>query len=574
MSDGAGGGGIGTSSPPGSFVRPGGGMGAPPPGGFGGAAGGASVDGGGTGGGGGGAGFRTTEPGGDSTAGPAPGPAPGSGGGPRTGLGGRGGLATGTPGVGGDGSGGGGQGDPGQPGGAFGEGGKSADNGTIDGGGGGGVGGGGGAGDNAAAASGGGGGGGGFGGGGGAGGDTLLGGPTAGPGGVGGSGGFGGGGGAGGISGAAGADGSGGGGGFGAGGGFAGAGGGGAGMGGAIFNMQGEVTIRASTLTENSAAGGADNVPDNQLAPAQGLGGGVLNLSGTLEVVGSTLSGNTVSTTGSSIYNVVLDAVTERRALATLRSTIVADETGPIDLVSSRPVGTPEGPLNLGSATAVVTDRNIVRTSVAEEDGTITGSPSNANPLLEALAANGGPTRTLAPATGSPAIDAGSAFGLVTDQRGLPRPSDFTAIANTGDGSDIGAVELQAPGQPGGNGQPPARIGSRVSARFRVRGRSTTVRRLRVARLPAGSKVVIRCTRRRGRCPFKSRTRRYAQAKRLARYEALFKRRRLPPRTVITVRVTKAGTVGLLVKYTTRRGKQPRRAVLCLPPGAARPSAC
>ena len=226
-------------------------------------------------------------------------------------------------------------------------------------------------------------------------------------------------------------------------------------MGGAIFNMQGEVTIRASTLTENSAVGGADNVPDNQLDPAQGLGGGVLNLSGTLEVVGSTLSGNTVSTKGSSIYNVVLDAVTERRALTTLRSTIVADETGPIDLVSSRPVGTPEGPLNLGSATAVVTDRNIVRTSLAEEDGTITGSPSNANPLLEALAANGGPTRTLAPAMGSPAIDAGSAFGLVTDQRGLPRPSDFTAIANAGDGSDIGAVELQAPGQPGGNGQPP-----------------------------------------------------------------------------------------------------------------------
>ena len=561
---GPGGAGMGTDSTGGFGGAAGGGMGAPPPGGFGGAMGGASS----AAGGGGGAGFRTTQPGGNAST------APGPGGGPRTGLGGRGGLSTGAPGFGGDGSGGGGEGANGQPGGAFGAGGGGFLGGP-NGGGGGGVGGGGGAGGGAGIADAGHGGGGGFGGGGGAGGNTNDTTPGAGAGGAGGSGGFGGGGGGGGHGGGAASEGDGGTAGFGGGSGQTdGPGGGGAGMGGAIFNMQGDVTIRASTLTENSATGGADNVPDNQLDPAQGLGGGVLNLSGTLEVVGSTLSGNVVSTKGSSIYNVVLDAVTGRQALTTLRSTIVADETGPIDLISAKPLATPEGPFNLGSATADIAGTNLVRTSAAEEEGTITGSAPNANPLLQELADNGGPTRTLLPSPDSPAIDGGSAFGLVTDQRGLPRPSDFPAIANAGDGSDIGAVERQAPLQPGGNGQPPPRIGSRVSARFRVRGSSTTVRRLRVARLPAGSKVVIRCARKRGRCPFKSRTRRYAQARRLARYEALFKRRRLPPRTVITVRVTKAGTVGLLVKYTTRRGKQPRRVTRCLPPGAARPSAC
>jgi hypothetical protein len=44
----------------------------------------------------------------------------------------------------------------------------------------------------------------------------------------------------------------------------------------------------------------------------------------------------------------------------------------------------------------------------------------------------------------SGAVDAGSAFGLTTDQRGLGRPFDaVTANAAGGDAADIGAVELQ-----------------------------------------------------------------------------------------------------------------------------------
>jgi hypothetical protein len=46
----------------------------------------------------------------------------------------------------------------------------------------------------------------------------------------------------------------------------------------------------------------------------------------------------------------------------------------------------------------------------------------------------------------SPAVDAGSSGGLRTDQRGKSRPIDNPAIVNEagGDGSDIGAFELQS----------------------------------------------------------------------------------------------------------------------------------
>lgn len=58
------------------------------------------------------------------------------------------------------------------------------------------------------------------------------------------------------------------------------------------------------------------------------------------------------------------------------------------------------------------------------------------DPLLDILAANGGPTRTMALLPGSPAIDAGN--GLLcppADQRGVSRP--------VGAGCDIGAFEVQ-----------------------------------------------------------------------------------------------------------------------------------
>jgi len=64
--------------------------------------------------------------------------------------------------------------------------------------------------------------------------------------------------------------------------------------------------------------------------------------------------------------------------------------------------------------------------------------------MLGALQDNGGPTPTLAPQPGSPAIDKGRTWPDAVDQRGRGRPYDNTDVANAagGDGSDIGAVEV------------------------------------------------------------------------------------------------------------------------------------
>jgi predicted outer membrane repeat protein len=84
------------------------------------------------------------------------------------------------------------------------------------------------------------------------------------------------------------------------------------------------------------------------------------------------------------------------------------------------------------------------------EDGTgLTGLNSSditgKNPDLDPLSNNGGPTDTELPQAESPVINAGKAFGLSTDQRGLSRTVEFPNVPNaTGSGgTDIGAVELQ-----------------------------------------------------------------------------------------------------------------------------------
>jgi hypothetical protein len=396
-----------------------------------------------------------------ASGGSAAGAVPGAGGGSATGTGGRGGASGGAA---GDGSGGGGS--PGSltqggTGGGFGQGGKAAPGfGSTGGsGGGGGAGGGGAAGVEGADSefvpkAGGSGGGGGFGGGGGAGGNGGNG--TGGfsafgaKAGGGGAGGFGGGGGAGGLGGFSagmggtpGADGAPGAPGFGGGTPTLSGGGGGAGMGGAIFNMQGQVTIRNSTLAGNAATGGDDAVADS----GKGMGGAVFNLSGTLLADGSTLAANSADYDGSAIYNLVYDGKVARVAQVTLRDTIVTGP-GPFALASNKSTYiTPAQPA--GSAANVdVGQFDLVTSMHVFDAGTITGAPLTADPLLGPLADNGGPTRTMALLPGSPALDAGSALGLSTDQRGLPRPHDFATTANAGDGSDVGAFELQPP--PGG----------------------------------------------------------------------------------------------------------------------------
>jgi hypothetical protein len=69
------------------------------------------------------------------------------------------------------------------------------------------------------------------------------------------------------------------------------------------------------------------------------------------------------------------------------------------------------------------------------------------DPLLGPLQMNGGPTPTHALLPGSPAIDQGNSSRIHRDQRGHQRPQNYLSIPNApgGDGSDIGAFELDRP---------------------------------------------------------------------------------------------------------------------------------
>ena len=225
-------------------------------------------------------------------------------------------------------------------------------------------------------------------------------------------------------------------------------------MGGAIFSMQGELTIIDSTLTGNRAIPGADAVPVHAAA----FGGAVFSVNGSFTATASTFATNTAANDGASIYNLVYDAAAARTAQTTVTDSIVARGTGPTDLASAKPAAVTGAANNPGSsASANVAQFDLVQTRAARGGGTLSGSPLTGDPMLLPLSNNGGPTATMAPADGSPVIDAGRAAGLSSDQRGHPRRADFSGVSNAtgGDGSDIGAVEVDRvcateadPGQP------------------------------------------------------------------------------------------------------------------------------
>ena len=117
--------------------------------------------------------------------------------------------------------------------------------------------------------------------------------------------------------------------------------------------------------------------------------------------------------------------------------------------------------LNAGATGANIDNNGGTITShgynLSSDDGggflTGPGDQINTAPMLGPLQDNGGPTFTHALLTGSPAIDKGKNMdGLTTDQRGpgFVRTFDNPSIPNAigGDGTDIGAFEVQAPPSP------------------------------------------------------------------------------------------------------------------------------
>ena len=168
------------------------------------------------------------------------------------------------------------------------------------------------------------------------------------------------------------------------------------GSGGGICHAAGNLDLENCTLAGNTA--GAD------------FGGGLFH-SGSFAVLSScTLAGNHAAIIGGGLYN---DAST-----LSLRNTIIAGNTADLSAPDLAGAITSQSGVNLlGSTSGVV--------------GAFTGITGD--PLLLPLGIHGGPTLTMPPGPGSPAIDSGADNFLATDQRGLPRIAGVAV--------DIGAVE-------------------------------------------------------------------------------------------------------------------------------------
>ena len=193
--------------------------------------------------------------------------------------------------------------------------------------------------------------------------------------------------------------------------------------GGGIYSYQGSVMIGNSTFSGNSASNNA--------------GGGIYasgNSSrlGALTINGSTFANNSSSASGGAIncgFSIV----------ALNNCTLSGNSAG------SGAGGVQQG-LSVAGAICTLTNTIAADNTPPSLKGPISGANNltNGNPLLASLGDYGGPTQTMPPLFGSPAMDTGDDLAtsfLATDQRGSPRLS--------GAHVDIGAVEAQlAPANP------------------------------------------------------------------------------------------------------------------------------
>jgi len=205
--------------------------------------------------------------------------------------------------------------------------------------------------------------------------------------------------------------------------------------GGGLYILVATASVSNSTFSKNSApaGGGINNSNFSTLTvtnstfsenSASNNGGGITNGGTTLTVESSTFAANSAFFGGS--IRKVSDNST------TLRNTILASAGANC---AAGPGGGPptDGGYNIDNGTSCGFSAST--------------SKSTTDPKLDPLGLqnNGGRTQTIALQEGSPAIDQGNSFGLNRDQRGRSRPQDFAEIANAtgGDGSDIGAFEVQ-----------------------------------------------------------------------------------------------------------------------------------
>lgn len=218
-------------------------------------------------------------------------------------------------------------------------------------------------------------------------------------------------------------------------------------------SVSGNVRLSNSTVSGNSAAlGGGVSVDEaystEEPPPEEARGASdQVNEGGSFVLANSTIAANTATDAGGGIYlgrygtyNGETQETTYASSTVPLSSTIVADNNAggsANDLAQTTEVDTPGGSFTLTR-------------SLVENPGTatVTQDPAGSSilgtdPALGPLADNGGATRTHLPSQESIVIDVGQANGLTQDQRDQVRTIDFSAAGGSGDGTDIGSVEVQ-----------------------------------------------------------------------------------------------------------------------------------
>jgi hypothetical protein len=210
----------------------------------------------------------------------------------------------------------------------------------------------------------------------------------------------------------------------------------GSGQGGGVYADGTNVKLENTTVSGNLAQNGAQSGAD-------GYGGGIYSNGATYTLANSTIADNTAGVSGTGASGRGGGVYGTTGSSTTLRNTIVAGNTANITAnFAANP--TSQGYNLIGDA-----DPGFLFNQPGDQTGV-------SNPGLEPLADNGGPTKTHALQSGSPAIDAGNPAAPgggvpaceATDQRGETRPAD-------GDGDstatcDIGAFE-KATGSGGGD---------------------------------------------------------------------------------------------------------------------------
>ncbi len=244
--------------------------------------------------------------------------------------------------------------------------------------------------------------------------------------------------------------------------------------GGGIYNNFATVSTTNSTFSANSASNGGGifdnstslNITSSTLSAnsATGSGGGFDNHNSSSNITNSTFSGNSAGDGGGLLSDdggtINVTNCTFSANSATLAGGIDTSQGDELDLTNTiiaKNTDTSGSPDGIGSFTSE--GYNLIGDGSGADITPTTGdqigtAASPIDPLLGPLQNNGGPTFTQALLFGSPAIDQGAAATdpvtgdpITTDQRGMTRPVDRPKIPNAsgGNGSDIGAFEVQTP---------------------------------------------------------------------------------------------------------------------------------